>query len=97
MCVLSQKSKFFKYFWKKGGDKKHKLKKEFWKIPVIDIQHNQHFLGQLRKENKAFIFVNVATKCDFSAINLKALNVMYATFQQCGLEIIGFPCNQFWK
>lgn len=37
MCVLSKKSKFFKYFWKKGGDKKHKLKKEFWKIPVIDI------------------------------------------------------------
>ncbi|MCY8831023.1 glutathione peroxidase, partial [Bacillus atrophaeus] len=43
---------------------------------------------------KVMIIVNTASKCGFTP-QLKQLQELYDTYQQEGLEILGFPCNQF--
>ncbi len=43
---------------------------------------------------KVMIIVNTASKCGFTS-QLKQLQELYDTYQQEGLEILGFPCNQF--
>lgn len=41
------------------------------------------------------LIVNVASKCGFTKSNYKELNELYAMYHDQGLEILGFPCNQF--
>lgn len=43
---------------------------------------------------KVLMIVNTASKCGFTP-QLKQLQELYDTYQQEGLEILGFPCNQF--
>ncbi|MED4805464.1 glutathione peroxidase [Bacillus atrophaeus] len=43
---------------------------------------------------KVMIIVNTASKCGFTP-QLKQLQELYDTYQQEGLEVLGFPCNQF--
>ncbi|WP_369899903.1 glutathione peroxidase [Bacillus manliponensis] len=49
----------------------------------------------LRKyEGKALVIVNVASKCGFTP-QYKGLQALYEKYETEGLEILGFPCNQF--
>ncbi|XP_054163510.1 phospholipid hydroperoxide glutathione peroxidase-like [Oppia nitens] len=41
------------------------------------------------------IIVNVASNCGFTKTNYKELNQLYETYEQKGLRILAFPCNQF--
>jgi hydroperoxy fatty acid reductase len=45
-------------------------------------------------ENKATLFVNVASKCGYTG-QYEGLQSLYEEFQTQGLEIVGVPCNQF--
>ena len=45
-------------------------------------------------EGKALLIVNVASKCGFTP-QYKDLQNLYEKYQDLGLEILGFPCNQF--
>ncbi|XP_027080834.1 probable glutathione peroxidase 8 [Coffea eugenioides] len=46
-------------------------------------------------EGKVLLIVNVASKCGFTNSNYTELNELYQKYKDQGLEILGFPCNQF--
>ena len=45
-------------------------------------------------ENKATLFVNVASKCGYTR-QYTGLQALYEEWSSQGLEIVGIPCNQF--
>jgi glutathione peroxidase len=61
-------------------------------IAVDDIHGKQHKLDEF-KGNVLFI-VNVASKCGFTP-QYKGLEALYEKMHSRGLEVLGFPCNQF--
>ena len=65
---------------------------ELYNISVKDIDMNSVDLSAYK--GKTLLIVNVASKCGFTP-QYKDLQNLYEKYQDQGLEILGFPCNQF--
>jgi glutathione peroxidase len=86
-------------FFKSGKDKFSNLEKTFSKdikdISVKDIEGNDKKVGDYFTDKKAIIFVNTASECGLTKKNYGELVELYEKYNKDGLEILGFPCNQF--
>lgn len=65
---------------------------ELYNISVKDIDMNSVDLRAY--EGKTLLIVNVASKCGFTP-QYKDLQSLYEKYENRGLEVLGFPCNQF--
>lgn len=61
-------------------------------IKVTTIDGQERSLGDFA--GKALLVVNVASKCGFTS-QYEGLQKLYDSYKDRGLEVLGFPCNQF--
>lgn len=59
---------------------------------ATDIRGEEHALDEFR--GKVLLIVNTASKCGFTP-QFEGLQSLYADLKDRGLEVLGFPCNQF--
>lgn len=61
-------------------------------IPLTTLDHQSHTLADLPA--KAYLIVNVASACGFTP-QYKGLEALWQRYKDRGLQVLGFPCNQF--
>lgn len=66
--------------------------KSIYDIKVNNIKNEEISMEQFK--DKVLLIVNVASKCGFTP-QYKELEEIYREYKDKGLEILGFPCNQF--
>jgi len=62
-------------------------------LSATDIDGNTVPLSKYA--GKVVIVVNVASACGYTDSNYKGLQATYDKYKKFGLEVLGFPCNQF--
>ncbi|WP_296402251.1 glutathione peroxidase [Psychrobacter sp.] len=65
---------------------------EIYDFKANDLNGNEIEFSQFK--NKALLIVNTASKCGFTP-QFEGLEQLHQKYQDQGLVVIGFPCNQF--
>lgn len=68
------------------------MSESIYQFEVRDIKNEVVKLEDYR--GKVLLIVNTASQCGFTP-QYKGLESLYEKYQSKGLEILGFPCNQF--
>ncbi len=71
--------------------------KPFKEIIIIDIDGNLRKIEDYINNKKLLIIVNTASFCGYTAPNYTQLVELHEKYKDKGLEILGFPCNQFYS
>jgi glutathione peroxidase len=61
---------------------------------AVDIDGRERSLGEFR--GKVLLIVNTASQCGFT-YQYKGLEALHRDYADKGVEVLGFPCNQFGK
>ena len=70
----------------------------FFNMPGVMIDGKKvNRMRDLCKGKKAVMIVNVASNCSLTEQNYEGLVDLYSEYKNKGLEIIAYPCNQFFK
>ncbi|KAG2432873.1 hypothetical protein HXX76_008605 [Chlamydomonas incerta] len=69
--------------------------KGLYAMEALDIDGKSRPLSEYA--GKVTLVVNVASACGYTDENYKGLTKTYNKYRDHGLEILGFPCNQFGK
>ncbi|CAG7825318.1 unnamed protein product [Allacma fusca] len=67
--------------------------KSAYDFTYIDVDGNEQSISKYR--GRVLLVVNVASACGLTDSNYKQLQHLYDKYQDQGLSILGFPCNQF--
>ncbi|WP_445370298.1 glutathione peroxidase [Methylomonas sp. HW2-6] len=65
---------------------------DIYQFSVLNIRGESVSMEQFR--GKVLMVVNTASRCGFTP-QYRGLEALYQTYKSRGLEILGFPCNQF--
>jgi len=72
------------------------LVENFFDFKIKDLDgkmvHFEKFQGNVR----AYIIVNISWRWGLTSLNYKQLTDLYTEYHKRGLEILAFPCNQFF-
>ncbi len=68
------------------------MNNDFYSLKAKGIDGKEKVLEEYR--GKVVLIVNTASKCGFTP-QYKSLQELYEKYKDSGLEILGFPCDQF--
>lgn len=68
------------------------MNEEFYRIKATSLQGDE--IEMERFKDKVVLVVNTASKCGFTP-QYAGLEKLHEDYKDKGLEILGFPCNQF--
>ncbi|MEJ2596258.1 MAG: glutathione peroxidase [bacterium] len=70
------------------------MKQSFYDFQATSLQGE--LIGMDSYKGKVVLVVNTASKCGFTP-QYEGLQELHESYRDKGLEILGFPCNQFGK
>ena len=73
------------------------LEAAFGLIQVVDIDNKEMRMGDLLKGHTCTIIVNMASKWSNAQKNYSELVTVYNEYSNHGIQLIGFPSNQFFQ